>query len=272
MIGIVAASVWELSGLKRRIEQGKPEWGEGLRFLSGILAGTEVVLVASGIGQEQAAYAARLLLQRFRPSLLLSIGFAGALRPELQSADLILGERIIGTRGKGELQEALLLSPVLLTQAEQAARTSGLRWWRGTLLCSDRMLIEPKEKSEAAESEALAVEMESWAIAQIASKAGVPFLAVKTISDSLDQSLGLDFNRLLDKNGYPAYGRILLAILTHPGALPSLCRLQRTNTLAKRSLTTFLARFLGQLVQPTSILHNEARSEPDSAQDPRRIP
>jgi len=247
MIGIVAASVWELSGLKRRIEQGKLERIEGLRFLAGILAGTEVVLVASGIGQEQAAYAARLLLQRFQPSLLLSIGFAGALQPELQPADLILGERIVGTRGKGELLEALPLSPALLTQAEQAARTSGLRWWRGTLFCSDRMLIDPREKSEAAESGALAVEMESWAIAQIALKAVVPFLAVKTISDSLDQSLGLDFNWLLDSNGIPAYGKILLAILTHPGTIPSLWRLQRTSTRAKRSLTTFLARFLGQL-------------------------
>jgi len=247
MTGIVAALVWELSGLKRRIEKGKLERIEGLRFLSGILAGTEVVLVASGIGQEQAAYAARLLLQRFQPSLLLSIGFAGALQSELQPADLILGERIIGTRGKGDLLEVLPLSPALLTQAEQAAKTSGLRWWKGTLLCSNRMLIEPREKSEAAESEALAVEMESWAIAQIALKAGVPFLAVKTISDLLDQGLGLDFNRLLDRNGYPAYSKILLAILTHPGALPSLWRLQRTTTRAKRSLTTFLARFLGQL-------------------------
>lgn len=256
-IGIVGALRWELSPLERKLKPQRVESTGGMVLITGTYAEREIVLAIGGIGQTQASHASQVLLDRFKPRVLISAGFAGALDASLQPGDLILGERLIRLDGGWSNQhpsEVFFSTPSLMTQAEEAAKALHLPFWRGALLSLNGMLTESYEKKAAAHSGALAVEMESASAAQAAIRYGLPFLAVRSISDALDQDLGLDFNKGLDGRGRLSYRRILAALLAHPSALPSVWRLKRTVHHARRSLATFLLRFLPQLDLPASAL------------------
>ena len=223
-------------------------------------------MAIGGIGQKQASQTSQVLVDRFKPRVLISAGFAGALDASLRPGDLVFGERLVCGMWNvecGILKSAIRIpksefqsTPSLVTQAEETAKALHLPSWRGMLLSLDAMLTKSEEKKEAAQSRALAVEMEGAAIAQVALSSGLPFLAVRSISDTFDQDLGLDFNKLLHGRGRPSYSRIFLALLTHPSALSPLWRLKQTTDQARRSLAAFLLRFLPQLDPPASIIRS----------------
>lgn len=274
-IGIVGALRWELSPLERKLKLRRVEREGGIVLIVGTHEEHEVVLAIGGIGQTRASHASQILVDRFKPQVVISAGFAGALDASLQPGDLILGEVILRTVGsrqsavgrvrsweigeqpiQQEVEPVAFSTPALVAKAEDEAMALGLRYRRGMLLSLDVMLTESYEKKEAASSGALAVEMEGAAIAQIASSSGLPFLAVRSISDALDQDLGLDFNKLLHGRGRLSYKRTFLALLTHLSALPSVWRLKRTAHQARRSLAAFLPRLLPQLDPPASDIHH----------------
>lgn len=265
--GIVGALRWELSPLERKLKLQRVEREGGVILIAGTREEQEIVLAIGGIGQKQASHASQVLLDRFKPRILISAGFAGALKAELRPGDLVFGERLIRLDGGWSSirhptpdtrhpTEVFFSTPSLVTQAEEAAKALHLPFWRGTLLSLDAMLTESYEKKEAASSGALAVEMEGAAIARVAFNLGLPLLAVRSISDTFDQNLGLDFNKLLHGRGRPSYSRIFLALLTHPSTLSPLWRLKQTTDQARRSLAAFLLRFLPQLDPPASDIHH----------------
>ncbi|MFN3476337.1 MAG: 5'-methylthioadenosine/S-adenosylhomocysteine nucleosidase [Candidatus Methylomirabilales bacterium] len=257
-IGIVGALRWELSPLVRKLKLPRVERAGGVVLIAGTYEKQEVVLAIGGIGQKQASQASQVLVDRFKPRVLISAGFAGAVDAALRPGDLVLGERLIRLdAGWSTIRHPTAIffsTPALMNKAEDEAVALGLRHRRGALLSLDVMLTTSGEKQEAARSGALALEMESTSAAQVAIRCGLPFLAVRSISDAFDQDLGLDFNKRLDGRGRLSYSRILAALLAHPSALPSLWRLKRAAHQARRSLATFLFRFLPQLDPPASAL------------------
>jgi len=87
----------------------------------------------------------------------------------------------------------------------------------------------------ARHSGAVAVDMESAAIAAVAQRRGLGFLAVRSIVDTLGCPLPQGLARHVDPWGRPRVG-LALALLTRPGLLPALVGLARRMTRARRSL------------------------------------
>ncbi len=105
----------------------------------------------------------------------------------------------------------------------------------------DRVLGRAAEKHElGVRTGAIAVDMESAGAARAAQERGIPWLAVRTISDALEDSLPFDFNALADPNGNVSYHRVILATLTHPARIPELIRLGQRSSLAANHLALFL--------------------------------
>ncbi|MBI3988712.1 MAG: hypothetical protein HY347_03755 [candidate division NC10 bacterium] len=243
-IGIVMALKREAAGLWKRLDGRKRGTHQGFSFLTGSVEGRKVVLVASGMGRTRSEHATIALVEGFTPSTLLSAGLAGALQPDLQPGEIILGERILDQTPSVPYADPLLSSPALIKLARETAKTIGLPHRQGTLLTSPRILIEPTEKQEAARSGALAADLESAAVARVASCARLPFLAIRGVSDTLDQPLGLDFNRLTGRKGEVSATKVLLKLLVCPKVVPSLWRLKQTSGSALGVLTAFLLHFL----------------------------
>jgi adenosylhomocysteine nucleosidase len=112
---------------------------------------------------------------------------------------------------------------------------------RGALVCQDRVAVTAAEKHALA-ARGIAVEMESDGVRQTAREHGVPFFAVKVVSDTADETLPLDFNRYRGPGGEFQRGRIAMAAAARPWTWPGLIRMGHHARDCAEKLGDFLAR------------------------------
>jgi nucleoside phosphorylase len=204
----------------------------------------ELLLVVGGMGQKRAGAAAEAIVRAWKPDLLVMAGVGGALAPDLQVADVIAADAVIA--GDEVLRPTLI--PALPSGSHRT----------GALLSLNHVLVSAEDKRRAvaslphhatsgAQALPLAVEMETAAVARIASHHQVPWAAVRVVSDTASESLPLDFNRLRTPDGDLPTARVALAAITHPGAIPGLIRLGKNTSLAAEALARFLERWVSAL-------------------------
>jgi adenosylhomocysteine nucleosidase len=89
--------------------------------------------------------------------------------------------------------------------------------------------------------------MESYTILAEAARYGVPSVAIRAISDTVEFDMPYDFERACDARGQVRVGNIVMQVLRRPSGLPSLLTLARDSRLAARQLANFLDAFTGTL-------------------------
>lgn len=148
-------------------------------------------------------------------------GLGGALAPELKVGDVViqgLPERV----------------PVF---------SDGVR--AGRLTTATGIVAGPAEKAALfRETGALAVDMETCRTEAWARETGVPFLAVRAISDTAHERLDPAVLGFVDSDGRPRIGRVLRHLAGHPTKLPAILRLGRASQFALSRLTATLEAIL----------------------------
>jgi len=114
---------------------------------------------------------------------------------------------------------------------------------QGAIHSADHVAVTALEKARLRTTTgALAVEMESAAVAEKATEWGVPFRCVRVISDTAREDMPLDFNRFRDPLGRFSLGRIAAQAVFHPfTVLPALLRLNKNCRNAGKQLGVFFA-------------------------------
>lgn len=228
-VAIVAAMHQELGALLARMPDEQRVRVAGRDFWVGHLHGQPVVAVLSRIGKVAAAVTATVLLERFGVRAVVFTGVAGGLAPGVNVGDVVVATELLQHdmdasplfprhevplmglsrfAADAALAEALsgvagrvLRDPVaLLGQAGvDEFGLSSPRVHRGLLVSGDRF-VSTSAESAALQRElpdALAVEMEGAAVAQVCHDYGVPFAAMRTISDRADDAAHADFARFV---------------------------------------------------------------------------
>jgi nucleoside phosphorylase len=140
-----------------------------------------VVLARCGLGETGVRRVLPLLDNR-RLAALVSTGTCGALAAGLKRGDLVAAEAVVGEGGETYECEGALVEAALA-----AAGREGIALRRGRLLCAAQVASEPEMRRRlSATHRALAVDMESGAVAAYAKRRAVPFLALKVVSDEAD--------------------------------------------------------------------------------------
>jgi adenosylhomocysteine nucleosidase len=239
-VGVVFALERESGGLEDLLAETGRWQGEGFVVIGGRLQERQVVIVRSGAGQTAAAHATEALLDGHRPRWVISAGFAGALRPELQRYDLLLPEAVLRPDGR-----RLELSP----PEHWSAQTTLGPVHRGLLLSVDHLVSSPKEKHSLAEKYgAWAVDMETFAVVEVCRRRGVPVLAVRIVIDTADEHLPPEVRGLLKQKSLASQlGAALGALWHRPSSFKDLYRLKENALLASDRLARFLAWALRQL-------------------------
>ncbi len=160
-IAIIAAMEREVLPLIREWQQIDAPPGSDLRHLW--ISG-EAVLACAGIGAERARIATNVLIEAFRPELVTSIGFAGALVPKLKIGDVLQPAKVVSIQ----------------TGTAYAAEIGC-----GVLATSEVLLGSSQKKSFAAHSDAVAVDMEAGVVAKVAAEKDIRFRAIKAVSDDV---------------------------------------------------------------------------------------
>lgn len=231
-VGVVAALDAEARTLGRTVRRpdGLASLGEG-----GLLA-------VSGIGGALAGAAARALIDAGATALM-SFGLAGGLDPALRAGSVILPREVISRDGarfatSTEWRERLSLG--IANRRSVAA---------GTLLSSSTAIGDIADKARAfRETGAVAVDMESLAVAEVAAALGLPFIAVRVIVDTAGDVLPRAV-MAASRGGPLSLPRLIGGLAAAPLDLPALIRLSRRYRTAMRSLTA-VAR--GGLLTPRS--------------------
>ncbi|MGH8261573.1 MAG: purine and other phosphorylase-like protein, family 1 [Steroidobacteraceae bacterium] len=234
-IGIVAALAAEASALGRgtRLTRGSTDSAELASLPDGAL------LAVSGMGCEAAARGA-LALADAGCGALVSWGLAGGLDPALVPGTIVVPETVLFEGGP-----ALGVSPgwreqVLHELASRIGIGIGSGAGSGTggaLLTSAHALVGAAEKQAAfRRTGAVAVDMETYAIAEVAARRGLPCLAVRVIVDAESDEVPGVLAESANARGRIAVGRLLAGIVSAPAMLLPLMRLAGRYRAARRSL------------------------------------
>jgi len=196
------------------------------------------LIACAAADPSQARDGARRLV-REGAGALVSFGIAGGLDPNLAPGDLVLAERVMSPDG-----DAIAADPGLHAAWAAAARAAGLHHVGGSLLESARFLARVSEKRAAHRSSgAVAVDMESRAVAGVAAEADVPFIAVRAIADPAGRPLPRSVIGSIGPDGRPRVGRVLLRGCLRPWEAPALLQLRRDTDAALGSLRRLIGGF-----------------------------
>ncbi len=204
----------------------------------------ELRVVLTGMGPGRAARAGSVLLDD-RPDVCISSGLAGALRPEHRPGE-ILAAREVSLAGSSSVvrSDERLYQFALLCGAKPAARFH----------TSPTLLRSAQEKASLG-AVADAVEMESFSVLAEAARREVPAVAIRAVSDAVDEDLPLDFARVVTERGAVSLPRLMAQIARSPWSLPGVVRFGRKSRRSATLLAGYLERCVATLAERAEELY-----------------
>jgi adenosylhomocysteine nucleosidase len=181
------------------------------------------VLVETGVGRSRAADAVEALLHVETPGLVVSFGIAGAPLAGLRVGDVVFGLSVCELDGgiPGPLRPLAQMPSKAWQAVELATQFSGARVLHGVMVTTRAEQIIDWTRSEHP-----VLEMETSAIAEVCAKAGIPLVALRSVSDSRDDPIPFDLAHFVDDQYQVMTRRFLAAVLRRPSFLTALLRLR----------------------------------------------
>ncbi|HEY2418210.1 MAG TPA: hypothetical protein VGH84_09840 [Steroidobacteraceae bacterium] len=220
VVGIVCALAAEARHLGRATPRHE--------IVASLADGT--LLAVSGMGAAAAALGAQALIQAGAGALA-SFGLAGGMDPSLSAGSIFLPSEVVARDGAGIATDR--------RWRERLGDTLAVRQplLHGKLLSSASAIGSAAQKAALfLETGALAVDMESLAVAQAAQARQLPFIAVRVIVDRASDDLPRAVAAAADGSGQLQLGRLLAALVRTPSDLAPLVRLAWRYRAARRSL------------------------------------
>ena len=229
MLGIVCGMESEVRALGRRAGDARVRVG------------------VSGARSDRAESEARRLVEA-GCRLLLSWGVAGGLDPLVRPGEMLIPVAVVDESGG--------CWPLSLEHGEAAAGVAPapFRWedhGQGRMMLGlDRLVLEPEDKSALfALTGALAADMETHRVAQVAAEAGVPALAVRAVGDPVNNRVPELAVRALGEDGRPRVGAVAAGLARRPWDLGALMRVRRETDAALETLTRAADAVVGTLLE-----------------------
>ena len=205
----------------------------GLAREAGIATGPDIVTVPGGGDRD--ALEARLAALAQRPFVaVVSFGLAGSLATDLRPGAIVLPQTVRSPDGRSFAADRAILgrwlaSPVAISGGLPAMVT-------GALVGSDIPVLAVGAKRDLARNGAVAVDMESHVAAAYAATRGLPFAALRAISDPADRDLPPIAGAAMRPDGSIDVAGVAWCLLRDPAQLPALIRTGREANRAFRSL------------------------------------
>lgn len=209
MIGIICAMQIEADGIIALCENVKTRTHAKMKFTLGTLHGREVCIVVCGVGKVNAAMCALMLIEKYKPDLVLNSGVAGSLSPIVGIGDIVVATKSVehdmnGT-ALGDKQGEITFPDgnMMFFECDKQASTllaaickeiPDTKVAQGIIASGDIFVSDRKQRFKINDRfGALACEMEGAAIGHVCVRCEVPYGIIRAISDDLDENKGMDF-------------------------------------------------------------------------------
>ncbi len=243
MLALLAAMSQEIAPFRNAMNIEEKVAERGCHIYKGQYRGRDIVLLQTGVGRRRAQRAARLAWERYPIAGMVSFGFAGALDGSAKCGDVVVCDAIFcgdePAQSGAAFAKRFLPDAFMAEVAARAPGNPGFKVLRTSSVSVSHVVCEAEaKKALGQEFSAGAVDMESYWIAEIAHGRNVPFLTVRAISDSADDTLP-PFDRFMDANGW-RWSKALPFFAVHPDQLVRLWRLRRSMRQPARNMTSVL--------------------------------
>lgn len=230
--GILVALPEELHTLtKSRIKQGEC-----------LSVSKNTLITLSGSGPKNATTGAQTLLDKGATQLI-SWGCAGALAPHLNAGDLLIPDCVL------TLNNIRLSTHKLWSRQVIKLLGTAIAYDDASLLESDIVISLACDKARQHKlTQAVAVDMETAAVARLAEQQQIPFIAIRSIVDPAGFDLPRAINYAMNDKGIISITKLLRFLCRHPAELPGLIKLGLHFNAASKSLK-FIAHQLPQITQ-----------------------
>lgn len=225
-IGIICAVDRELSPFLERLQPKALPPQAMLTFYQGQMGEHQIILVRCGVCKVNAAIAAQALIDRFQVDLLINSGTAGGINPSVQLFDTVVSEKIayhdvaphILTQYHPFMESVYFSAdPQLLSLMRQCAPSLSSPLRIGATVTGEQFIDAGMQEAIRQQFAALSVDMEGAAIAHVCHANQVPFLMIRSITDTPTHS-GMDH---FEQNCEKASGLACEATLALIGKIPS---------------------------------------------------
>ena len=262
----------EVNPMKEHMEKVEIAKYGAVQTFQGFLGKRKVVLAQSGIGKVAAAAATQLLIDRFEVKSVIFFGIAGSLDPSLKVGDIVIATELyeydVGILtseefthiGSGAYNEANRLKffksyrcdPQLVEVAFKTSETLDFlsekpKILKGAIVTGSQMIYSKEVKEWLYKNfSALAIEMEGAAVAQVASMHNIPFLIIRSISDTAE-SPQIDMSKIApyaDESTFTNLKRTLKFFALNPAVIFELLKLKRSVKQAAQNASNLTLKII----------------------------
>ena len=219
LVGIIGAMKPEIEAVKNIVENPETETVSGIEFVKGQIYGVDVVVAVCGIGKVFAAICAQTMILKYSPDVIINVGVAGALSPELSIGDIAIADSVVqhdmDTTPVGDPPG--LISGInivnfpcnsdVVSLFEECCKERGCNYRVGVIASGDCFVNGKETKKRITDNfNAISCEMEGGSIGHVCYVNGVDFCVLRAMSDSGDENSHNDYAVSLAKASDAAFG------------------------------------------------------------------
>jgi len=207
-VGIIGAMEEEIISIKEKMTIISVKNTVGVDFYMGHMNGKNIVLARSGIGKVNAAVCTQAMISLFAVDYIINVGVAGGLAKDLHIGDIVLSTDLVqhdmDTSAFGDpigtiprMPESFFPADAALLQiAVQAGESIDATIVTGRIASGDRFVSDSADKQRIYSLfKPQCVEMEGAAIAHACYLNKIPFIVIRAISDSADDTANISFDK-----------------------------------------------------------------------------
>lgn len=211
-IGIIAAMQEEMQEIKNLMIEIKEKNIYELQFIEGRIKNRECVLVQAGVGKVNASRCTQILIDNYDIEYIVNVGSAGSANNDLKIGDIVIGKKLVQHdfditafgHKKGYISnigENINSDNELIRKFEKIINNNEKKEYNikvGTIASGDIFCIDVKMKEKINyKFNADAIEMEGAAIAQVCYLDKIPFIVIRSISDTPNGNNEITFEEFL---------------------------------------------------------------------------
>ena len=212
-IGIIVAMEEEKEAVLNIMEEKEIKDIYESQFVQGKINNTKCILVRCGVGKVNAARTTQLLIDNFDVDCVINVGSAGAINSFLNIGDVVIGKHVVQHdfditafgHSKGYITgigDYIQCDETLVKKFTETINNFAKRDYNiklGVVATGDIFCTEPWMKDKInAKFNADVVDMECAAIAQVCYLDSIPFIVIRSVSDTPNKKNASTFEENLE--------------------------------------------------------------------------
>jgi nucleoside phosphorylase len=192
----------------------------------------EVIVVQTGMGTRNTETSLNYVVQEYSPTIILSSGFGGALYDEAAIGELIWASRVL-------LVNDRIRDTLDLPDRDQLFHrlSQKLMVREGSIVTLERWMKKHEIKRALSEPLSFPVcDMETFPLAKASLTRGLPFAAIRSITDRSHEEIPPELLCVADESGNYRFARAMKVLLRNPSLIPRAISLGRGSATASRNL------------------------------------